>query len=281
MAVAQMTSVADGLRNWEICQGLVRKAAEAGASFLALPEGFQWIGEHYTQSLQVAQPLEGSIITQYRQLAKQYQLWLSLGGFQEKGPDDDHIYNSHVILNPEGEIAAVYRKMHLFDVEYDQGAILSESRFTAAGHEIVVCPTSFANLGLTTCYDLRFPELYTKMAHERDANVMLVPSAFTVPTGRAHWEILLRARAIETQSYVIAAAQVGKHSAKRESYGHAMIISPWGDILADCGDETNDGLGLIKTAELDPELMTKIRAKMPCAQHRRQDVFSGSTTTRL
>ena len=129
VAVAQMTSVADGLRNWEICQGLVRKAAKAGASFLALPEGFQWIGEHYTQSLQVAQPLEGSIITQYRQLAKQYQLWLSLGGFQEKGPDDDHIYNSHVILNPEGEIAAVYRKMHLFDVEYDQGAILSESRW--------------------------------------------------------------------------------------------------------------------------------------------------------
>ena len=135
-------------------------------------------------------------------------------GFQEVGPDSEHVFNSHIIIDSEGEIVDVYRKLHLFDVSIENGPVLQESRYTSPGNELKVVDSPFGKLGLSTCYDLRFPELYCKLVYEMGAQIIFVPSAFTVPTGRAHWEILLRARAIEMQAYVIAAAQVGKHSEK-------------------------------------------------------------------
>jgi predicted amidohydrolase len=159
-------------------------------------------------------------------------MWLSLGGFQEKGPDDSHQYNTHVLIDDSGEIRSSYRKIHLFDVDVPGNMVYKESRFTTAGDTVVAVDSPFGRLGLTVCYDLRFPELYQCLRFKHQAQVLLVPSAFTKVTGEAHWEILLRARAIETQCYVIAAAQAGKHNEKRESYGDSIIIDPWGTVIA-------------------------------------------------
>ncbi|CAM9624580.1 unnamed protein product [Sphacelaria rigidula] len=250
-------------------------------------------------------------MARFQELARESGLWLSLGGFQEKVPTGyvatagttgatpstgssdgrcdsmrgtgiSKVYNSHVIISGSGEIRSTYRKIHLFDVDIPGGAVLKESRYTQAGHELVVCrDTPVGDIGMSTCYDLRFPEMYSCLA-EKGSQLMLVPSAFTVPTGKAHWEVLLRARAIETQCYVVASAQVGQHNAKRESYGHAMVIDPWGRVLADAGGEESP---CIRTAEIDFSELAGLRQKMPLQQHRRtagpmfaqhllEDVFS-------
>ncbi|CAD7952404.1 unnamed protein product [Amoebophrya sp. A25] len=227
----------------------------------------------------------------------------------EERPQVEKVYNTHLIVDDSGAIRALYRKIHLFDVAIPNGPVLLESRYTIPGcfssdNVIVVPDTPIGNIGLTTCYDLRFPELYTTL-RERGAEVLLVPSAFTVPTGRAHWHLLLQARAVETQCFVLAAAQCGRHNEKRESFGHALAVGPWGDVLADAGSDvdvklknTGAGEGISSSkgferegdvnssrarvgtvidvtedscfclAELDRGEMTKIREKMPIMQHR-------------
>lgn len=167
-------------------------------------------------------------------------------------------------------LQAEYRKSHLFDVSVPGGPVLMESRYTAPGPaSAVVVDSPVGKLGLMVCYDLRFPELSIALA-ARGAEVILVPSAFTVPTGKAHWHLLLRARAVETQSYVLAAAQVGWHTEKRQSYGHALAVDPWGEILADAGDSVSPSLVL---CEVDPARVREIRSKMPIHLHRRSDVL--------
>lgn len=170
-----------------------------------LPECFAYIGVAGTDALAVMESLDGPLMARYRQLARDHSIWLSLGGFAELGPDPDHRYNAHVVLDAAGEVRASYRKIHLFDVNIPNGPLLMESKTAAPGNEIVAADSPIGRLGMTVCYDLRFPEMFSKLRYEMGAQVMLVPSAFTRPTGAAHWEILLRARAIETQSYVIAA----------------------------------------------------------------------------
>ncbi|CDP21760.1 unnamed protein product, partial [Coffea canephora] len=208
-----------------------KEAASAGAKLICFPENFSYVGDLAGDSLKVAQPLDGPIMKEYCSLARDSNMWLSLGGFQEKGPDDAHLCNAHVLIDDAGSIRSVFRKMHLFDVDVPGSAVYKESCFTEAGKEIVAVDSPFGHLGLTVCYDLRFPELYQQLRFHHNAQVLLVPAAFTKPTGQAHWEILLRARAIETQCYVIAAAQAGKHNDKRESYGDTLIIDPWGTIV--------------------------------------------------
>ncbi|KAL2651773.1 hypothetical protein R1flu_019901 [Riccia fluitans] len=273
VAVGQMTSSSNIHANYETCAGLVKEAVTAGAKLLSLPECFSFIGSKEGESLNIAEPLDGPIMTRYQNLARESGLWLSLGGFQEKGPDPGHLYNTHVLLDNLGTIRGVYRKIHLFDVDVPGGPVLKESNSTAAGSDVISVDSPIGRLGITVCYDLRFPELYQNLRFRKNAQILLVPSAFTKRTGEAHWEILLRARAIETQCYVIAAAQAGKHNEKRESYGDALIIDPWGTIIARCRDKESTGIAV---AEVDHSLLESIRQRMPICTHRRYDVYGNS-----
>jgi len=199
-------------------------------------------------------------------MAKEHGVWISAGGIQEKSQEDGKWYNCHVIIDARGSIRDVYRKIHLFDVDIPGGPRLMESNFTLPGNDVKVCDSPAGKLGLSICYDLRFPDLYQKLRFDKGAQVILVPSAFTVETGRAHWEVLLRARAIETQCYVIAAAQVGAHNEKRSSYGHSLVIDPWGAVAARIDDESP----AIATAEIDFSMIDQVRARMPLDQHRKR-----------
>lgn len=265
VAVGQMTSIGDKEANFQTCSTLAEQAVAQGAKILFLPEAFNFIGLSSDQTVAIAEPIAGPIISRYAALAKRLKIWLSLGGFQETSPDPERVYNSHLIVNDQGEVSAVYRKIHLFTVDIPKGPVLMESRYTAPGTGLVTCDSPAGKLGLSTCYDLRFPELYQRLVFEKGAQVLLVPSAFTVPTGRAHWEVLLRARAIETQTYVIAAAQAGKHNEKRESYGHSLIMDPWGKVIGKLEDPLATGIAV---AEIDLEELERIRQRMPIAAHR-------------
>lgn len=270
IAAAQMTSVNDLGVNFATCSRLVKEAASAGAKLLCFPENFSFVGDLEGESLTVAEPLDGPIMNGYCSLARESNIWLSLGGFQEKGSDDAHLRNTHVLIDDNGNIRSTYSKMHLFDVDVPGGAVYKESSFTEAGKDIVVVDSPFGRLGVTVCYDLRFPELYQQLRFNHDAQVLLVPAAFTTVTGQAHWEILLRARAIETQCYVIAAAQAGKHNDKRESYGDTLIIDPWGTIVGRLSDRSSTG---ITVADIDFSLIDSVRAKMPVSKHRKPAEF--------
>jgi predicted amidohydrolase len=198
-----------------------------------------------------------------RELATRHGLWLVGGGMAERVPGDlRRTYNAAVAIDPRGQVAAHYRKVHLFDVDIPGGATLRESDSTARGDELAVLDIDGARIGLTICYDLRFPELYRELVLDRGAEVLLVPAAFTAHTGAAHWHVLLRARAIENQAWLVAAAQWGRHNDKRESYGHTLIVDPWGTVVG----EQASGDGVVM-ATLDSEAVAKRRAQMPCAQH--------------
>uniref|UniRef100_A0A453K4T7 CN hydrolase domain-containing protein n=1 Tax=Aegilops tauschii subsp. strangulata TaxID=200361 RepID=A0A453K4T7_AEGTS len=267
VGVVQMTSVGDLDANYATCSRLTKEAAAAGVKFLCFPEVFSFIGSKDGESVKLAEPLDGPIMQRYCSLANESSMWLSLGGFQERGPDDSHQYNTHVLIDESGKVRSSYRKIHLFDVDVPGNMVYKESRFTTAGDTVVVVDSPFGRLGLTVCYDLRFPELYQCLRFKHQAQVLLVPSAFTKVTGEAHWEILLRARAIETQCYVIAAAQAGKHNEKRESYGDSIIIDPWGTVIARLpADRLSTGFAV---ADIDLSKVEAVRSKMPISEHRK------------
>ncbi|XP_074565566.1 deaminated glutathione amidase, chloroplastic/cytosolic isoform X1 [Curcuma longa] len=266
VGVAQMTSTNDLEANYNTCSRLVKEAAAAGVTLLCLPEAFSFIGAKEGDSLKIAEPLEGPIMQRYCSLAGNSKIWLSLGGFQEKGPDDSHHYNTHVLVDCTGNIRKIYRKIHLFDVDVPGSMVYKESNITAPGDSIVVAESPVGLLGLSVCYDLRFPELYQQLRFQHQAQILLVPSAFTKVTGEAHWEILLRARAIETQCYVIAAAQAGRHNEKRESYGDSLIIDPWGTVVARLSDRLATGVAV---ADIDLAKIDSVRNRMPISAHRR------------
>ena len=267
IAVGQMCASSDVEKNFEVVADLCSQAKDRGCSMLFLPECFAFIGVKGTDALAVMEPLNGPLLGRYRELAAKNGLWLSLGGFAEQGPDCDRRFNAHIIVNDAGEIRASYRKIHLFDVDMGDvnGPVLMESRTAAAGEALVTCDSPAGKLGLTVCYDLRFPEMFARLRYELGCEMMLVPSAFTKPTGQAHWETLLRARAIETQSYVVAAAQAGTHSEGRASHGHAMVVDPWGKVVAELdGEETG-----IAVADVDLGYLKDVRSRIPVETHRR------------
>ncbi|ONK54892.1 uncharacterized protein A4U43_UnF10000 [Asparagus officinalis] len=266
VGAAQMTSTNDLDANFNTCSRLVQEAAAEGVKLLCFPETFSFVGMKAGESLQIAEPLDGPTMRRYCSLARDSNIWLSLGGFQEKGPDDAHLYNTHVLVDNYGNIKNIYRKIHLFDVDVPGNMTYKESDFTTAGTDIVAEDSPIGRLGLTVCYDLRFPELYQQLRFQHNAQILLVPSAFTKVTGEAHWEILLRARAIETQCYVIAAAQAGKHNEKRESYGDSLIIDPWGKILARLPDRLSTGIAI---ADIDLSIVDAVRTRMPISEHKR------------
>ncbi|GMH33504.1 hypothetical protein BSKO_01338 [Bryopsis sp. KO-2023] len=265
VAVAQMTSVGDTSANFHTCQSLVHQAVDAKCSMVFLPECFSFIGRIKKESLSIAETCDGPIMERYKSLARDAKIWLSLGGFQEKGPDENHLHNCHVVIDDTGAIVSKYRKVHLFDVDVPGGMKVVESDFTSPGSDLVVCNSPVGCLGLSVCYDLRFPELYQQLTFKMGAEVLLVPSAFTRPTGEAHWEVLLRARAIDCQCYVIAAAQAGVHNENRETYGHSMIVDPWGKIIGKLDDPHETGIAI---ADIDLGKMQDIRRRMPVKAHR-------------
>jgi predicted amidohydrolase len=263
-AVVQMTSTSDEEGNWQSVSALIEAAAGRGARFVATPENTNYLGPH-EEKVRRAQPLDGSTCTAFAGLAARLGIHLLLGSFNETGPDAGRCHNTSVLFGPAGERLAVYRKIHLFDIDHSDEVRFRESETCAPGSHVVVAETGIGRIGLSICYDLRFGELYRALV-ERGAEILMVPSAFTLTTGRDHWAELLRARAIETQCYVLAPAQCGHHDDRglRESFGHAMIVDPWGHVVAMASDGT--GLAL---AEIDLERVARIRRAMPVQAHRR------------
>jgi predicted amidohydrolase len=261
-AVAQMTSTADPERNLARAEALVREAARRGAGFVLLPENFAFLRSE-GEPIPEAQTLDGPWVARFSALARSLRVTILLGSLPEKREGDARVSNTSVLLGPDGALLASYRKIHLFDIDVPGLAHLKESRAVAPGDAPVVAETPFGKVGLSICYDLRFPELYRGYARA-GARILAVPSAFTERTGKAHWEVLLRARAIENLAYVLAPAQVGTHAPGRASHGHALIVDPWGTILAQVGDA--EGLAL---AELDFDLQDRLRRELPALSHTR------------
>lgn len=264
VAALQLRSTHDLAANLATCRDLGDRAIAEGAQLLVLPECFPFLGQGERDKLAIAEDLDrgGPIVDTLRALASR-GAWVIGGGMPEVVPGDpDRTYNTAVVLDPAGAIVTRYRKIHLFDIDIPNGVSLRESDATCPGDALVAVDIHGAKVGLSICYDLRFPELYRALVKDRGAEVLLVPAAFTALTGAAHWHLLLRARAIEDQAYVVAAAQWGKHNAKRESYGHSLVIDPWGTVV----DERPDGDGFV-IATLEGAVVTKRRTQMPCLSH--------------
>jgi predicted amidohydrolase len=274
-AVGQMRSTASMAQNLSQAQSLCRKAHEAGASALFLPEAADYITT--SGGLKLCKPVQDSeFVLGLQQEAKRYQLPISVGVHEPA--DGEKVKNTLLWIDATGAITQRYQKLHLFDVDIKNGPQLKESNGVERGSAIIdPFPTPLGKLGMQICFDMRFPEP-AQALRSRETHIIAYPSAFTTPTGKAgHWEVLLRARAIESQSYVIAAAQVGIHDdeGKRRSYGHSVIIDPWGKIVAELGGDDGgegwEGEGEIAVAEIDEEYAEKIRREVPLL--RRTDVY--------
>ncbi|XP_021352210.1 nitrilase homolog 1-like isoform X1 [Mizuhopecten yessoensis] len=269
IGVIQLTCTADKQNNFDICKRYINQAKDEGVQMVFLPEAADYIATSKMKSMEMAESLEGETICNYRKLAQETSLWISIGGFHQKGQDSDsnRVLNTHILIDDQGDIKDTYSKVHLFDL--DLGDLrLCESDYTIPGDRITSpVSTPVGNIGLGICYDLRFPEMSIALV-KQGAEILTYPSAFTVTTGRAHWEILLRSRAVENQCYVVAAAQTGKHNEKRASYGHSMVIDPWGTVLAQCGEDPG-----LCVAEVDLSFLSKVRKDMPVWNHRRHDLY--------
>lgn len=260
VAAVQMNSTDRVSDNLSRAENLICQAAERGAKLVALPENFAYLRSE-SEKIEYKQSLDGELVAWMKELATRLQIFLLAGSFPEAIPESEKIYNTCLLINPQGQIIAHYRKIHLFDATLSDGTVLMESRYVEAGQDLVLATVDERKVGVTICYDLRFPELYRKLA-KAGADAIFIPSAFTLQTGRDHWEPLIRARAIENQVYIIAPAQFGQHTPRRASYGRAMIVDPWGTVIAKASDRES-----IIIAELDFEYLTKIRNLMPCQQH--------------
>lgn len=261
-AAVQMVASDDKVANLKEAERWVREAVRLGARLVVLPEVFIWRGNK-KEERNAAEKIPGPTSEFLASLARELKIYLLAGSILEEIPDSAKAYNTSLLFDPTGKFLASYRKIHLFDVDLANGVSLRESDTRAHGADVVVADTELGTLGLTVCYDLRFPELYRGLAN-KGAHLIFVPAAFTAFTGQAHWETLLRARAIENQAYVIAADQFGKAPKSFECHGHSMIVDPWGTVLA----ELPDGPGVI-TAEIDFDQLTKVRAELPALAHRR------------
>ncbi|MFZ1865399.1 MAG: carbon-nitrogen hydrolase family protein [Polyangiales bacterium] len=263
VGVVQMTSTEDVAANMRTVHDMVGEAASRGARVVVVPECFAYLGPEEGK-IDVAESLDegGPVLDRCRLAAREAGVDVVYGGFWEKSGDPGKVRNACVYMRADGSIAAVYRKIHLFDVDLPDGTKLLESETVEPGSEVVVVTAPFGTLGLSVCYDLRFPELYRRLVDE-GAIALAIPAAFTLTTGKDHWHVLLRARAIEQQCYVLAAAQTGHHYGRRWSYGHALIADPWGTVIAECGE----GEG-VAVAPVDPEYVAKVRHALPSLGHR-------------
>lgn len=274
LALIQLTSGDDIARNIEDISGYARKAAAKGASFIALPENAFYMrreahhkddtadaGHKAPKHATAAHP--GVIAMQT--LAEELGVWILIGSIAPVESETQKLpYNRSVLINASGDIANIYDKLHLFDVDLAGGESYLESARVMPGEKLALADTPWGVCGLSICYDLRFAGLYRALA-EAGANMLAVPSAFTVPTGKAHWHVLLRARAIETGCFVIAPAQCGEHPGGRKSYGHSLVVNPWGEVIADGGDTTG-----VVFAKLNMSEVEQARSRIPALKHGRE-----------
>lgn len=259
-----MSSQGDLRENLSVVERRLEEAADRGASVVVLPENFAFFGDEPSKR-DVAEDLEGDgpIVTTLSRAARARQLTVIGGGMPERSSDPARPYNTCAVFGPDGRLLARYRKVHLFDVEIGDGTTYRESSSTSAGKSPVTMSIDAVGVGLSVCYDLRFPELYRALALA-GVEVIVVPAAFTLTTGKDHWTVLLRARAIESQAFVVAAAQWGKHPRGRVTFGKSCIIDPWGDVIA----QASEGEGVI-VASLDLNYLTRVRTNLPALTHRK------------
>jgi len=260
LAALQMTSLADKNANLNTASRLISRAAQQGALWVGLPENCFWMGPA-RKAASMAETLDGPCVSAMASLAKRLGVGILIGSLLEKRAEGEKPYNSSVLLSPEGECLAVYRKIHLFDADVETQH--RESATISPGDRVVCVQTPEAAMGLSICYDLRFPELFRQLG-ALGAQLLWAPSAFTQETGRVHWEVLLRARAIENLCWLAAPAQVGQHGPQRKTFGHAMVVDPWGKVAALC--EEGEGMAL---AEVDLKLLAEVRGRLPALKHRR------------
>ncbi|MGK7890546.1 MAG: carbon-nitrogen hydrolase family protein [Leptolyngbyaceae cyanobacterium] len=262
-AAIQMNSSPELAKNLNQAEDLIDLAVRQGATLVTLPENFAFLGEEPLK-MSMADKIAAASEQFLQTMAQRYQITLFGGGFPVPTQQADRVYNTASLFGQDGTQLTTYRKVHLFDVDLPDGNTYRESLTVLSGTDLPPAYPSkeFGTLGLSVCYDVRFPELYRHLS-KQGADVLLIPAAFTAFTGKDHWQVLLQARAIENTCYVIAPAQTGKHYARRQSHGHALIVDPWGTILADAGDEPG-----VAIAPIDPSRLEQVRRQMPSLNHR-------------
>ncbi|MBD2778539.1 carbon-nitrogen hydrolase family protein [Iningainema tapete] len=261
-AALQLTSVSNLQQNLAQAEELIDLAVRQGAELVGLPENFSFMGEENEKILQ-AQAIAHETEQFLKKMAQRFQVTILGGGFPIP-TNTGKVYNTALLLHRNGEELARYQKVHLFDVNVPDGNTYRESTTVMAGTQLpsVYFSNDLGNIGLSVCYDVRFPEIYRHLSH-KGADILFVPAAFTAFTGKDHWQVLLQARAIENTCYVIAPAQTGINYARRQTHGHAMIVDPWGVILADAGEKPG-----VAIAEINPSRLEQVRRQMPSLQHR-------------
>ena len=262
VAVIQTNSTEQRRDNLEQASRLLAQAKAQGAKFAVLPEHFSFLSA-MEKMPSVAEPLRGPTVAFLAEQARKLGLWIIGGSFSRKSDDPTRSYNTCPVLNPRGELVAHYDKIHMFDLAMPGQATWEESRYVKPGRRLVTVELPLGTVGLSICYDLRFPELYRRL-RLKGASILAAPAAFTHATGKDHWELLVRTRALENACYILAAAQVGGHGGGRRSWGQAMIVGPWGEVLAQCGD--GPGVAL---AEVNPKGVAKSRRKLDSTGHAR------------
>ena len=268
-ACVQISSQLDMDANLEAASALVRDAADNGAQMVLLPENVSLMGTNREQALAMAMPeARHKALPVFTELAREKGVWLMVGSLSvrldEAGGGEDMLANRSLLISDQGEVMVRYDKIHMFDVNIEGGESHRESETYRPGAQAVVAATPWGGLGMTICYDLRFPYLYRSLA-QAGAHFLSVPSAFTRVSGRAHWHVLLRARAVETGCYIFAPAQCGDHANDRQTYGHSLIIDPWGKILAEAGESP-----CVIAADIDPSRVAAVRAMIPSLEHDRK-----------
>lgn len=261
-AVVQLASGEDREANLDRAEALIRRAAGEGARLVVLPEVSTWRGPKAAEP-DAVEPVPGPSIRRFANLAATLRIHICPGSLLEESPTRERPYNTTCLIGPDGTLLASYRKIHLFDVDLPDRVVVRESDQRTPGDGIQACETPLGTIGLSICYDLRFPELYRRLV-ETGAELLLVPSAFTAHTGAAHWEVLLRARAIESQCYVLAPNQTGRSPHGFDDWGHSMIVDPWGTVLATIPD--GEGFAV---AEIDPGHLARVRSELPSLRHDR------------
>jgi deaminated glutathione amidase len=266
VAAVQMSGGADKQDNIETAVGLIERAAGMGATLVSLPETWTYMGDS-AATRENGEPIPGPTTERLADVARKHRIWLHGGSIHEIAMGEPRVFNSTVVIDPDGNLVGQYRKIHLFDVSIGDDVNSQESATVAPGDEVVVVDIGGITLGLTICYDLRFPELYRLLALT-GAEIIAVPAAFHYHTGKDHWEVLLRARAIENQVFVLAANACGNHPGGWKSHGRSMVVDPWGVVLATSGD----GPGVC-VAECDMEMLARVRRELPSLENRRPSAY--------
>jgi predicted amidohydrolase len=262
VAVCQLNARDDRAYNLVVARDLLDRAAAAGADLAVLPEYVDYLGSG--GGAPKPEGVDGEFATFFADAARELGMWVHAGSFHETGPGDGRTYNTSLVFDRGGALTATYRKIHMYDVEIPGRVSYQESESVVPGEQTVVTEIDGVRTGLSICYDLRFPELYRQLAVQGAAEVFVVPAAFMMHTGRDHWEVLLRARAIENQCYVLAAGQIGDHDPGRTCFGRSMIIDPWGTVVAQAPDTVG-----ITVADLDLPRLAQIRRDLPSLANRR------------